>query len=52
MDCIERYGNTSAASVPIALGEAERDGRLRRGARVLVAAFAAGFTWGAGVIEW
>jgi 3-oxoacyl-[acyl-carrier-protein] synthase-3 len=52
VDCIERYGNTSAASLPIALVEAEQDGRLPRGARVLVATFAAGFTWGAGVIEW
>ena len=52
VDCIERYGNTSAASLPIALNEAESDGRLYRGARVLVATFAAGFTWGAGVIEW
>jgi 3-oxoacyl-[acyl-carrier-protein] synthase-3 len=52
VDCIERYGNTSAASLPIALAEAERTGRLDRGARVLVATFAAGFTWGAGVIEW
>jgi len=52
VDCIERHGNTSASSVPIALAEAERDGRLRPGARVLVGAFAAGFTWGAGIIEW
>jgi 3-oxoacyl-[acyl-carrier-protein] synthase-3 len=52
VDCIERYGNTSAASLPIALTEAERDGRLQRGTRVLVGTFAAGFTWGAGVIEW
>jgi len=52
VDCIERYGNTSAASVPIALDEAERAGRLFPGARVLVGAFAAGFTWGAGVLEW
>ena len=52
VDCIEHHGNTSASSVPIALAEAERDGRLRPGARVLVGAFAAGFTWGAGVIEW
>jgi 3-oxoacyl-[acyl-carrier-protein] synthase-3 len=52
VDCIERYGNTSAASLPIALAEAEETGRLRRGARVLVGTFAAGFTWGAGVIEW
>jgi 3-oxoacyl-[acyl-carrier-protein] synthase III len=52
VDCIERYGNTSAASVPIALAQAEADGRLPRGARVLVAAFGAGFIWGAGVLEW
>jgi len=52
VDCISHYGNTSAASVPIALEEAERDGRLFPGARVLVGAFAAGFTWGAGVVEW
>ena len=52
VDCIEHHGNTSASSVPIALAEAERDGRLAPGARVLVGAFAAGFTWGAGVIEW
>ena len=52
IDCIERYGNTSAASIPIALGEAEETGRLPAGATVLVAAFAAGFVWGAGVIEW
>jgi 3-oxoacyl-[acyl-carrier-protein] synthase III len=52
VDCIERYGNTSAASIPIALREAEELGRLPDGATVLVAAFAAGFVWGAGVIEW
>ena len=52
VDCIDRYGNTSAASLPIALAEAEADGRIRPGCTVLVAAFAAGFVWGAGVIEW
>lgn len=52
VDCIERHGNTSASSVPIALTEADREGRLGPGTRVLVGAFAAGFTWGAGVIEW
>ena len=52
VDCIERYGNTSAASIPIALAEAEADGRLVAGARVLVAAFGAGFTWGGAVLEW
>lgn len=52
IDCIARYGNTSAASIPIALAEAERSGRLRSGSRVLVSAFGSGFTWGAGVVEW
>ena len=52
IDCIAAYGNTSAASIPIALVEAERAGLLRPGARVLIGAFAAGFVWGAGVVEW
>jgi len=52
MDNIGSYGNTSAATVPIALAEAEREGRLFPGARVLISAFGAGFTWGAMTIEW
>jgi 3-oxoacyl-[acyl-carrier-protein] synthase-3 len=52
VDCIESLGNASAATLPVALAAAELDGRLRPGARVLVSAFGAGFTWGAGVIEW
>jgi 3-oxoacyl-[acyl-carrier-protein] synthase III len=52
VDCIETLGNTSAGTLPIALAEAERDGRLKPGARVLLSAFGAGFTWGGGVIEW
>jgi 3-oxoacyl-[acyl-carrier-protein] synthase III len=52
VDCIERLGNSSAATLPLALAAAERDGRLCAGARVLLAAFGAGFTWGGGVIEW
>ncbi|MGA2924367.1 MAG: beta-ketoacyl-ACP synthase 3 [Solirubrobacteraceae bacterium] len=52
VNCIERLGNSSAATVPLALAAAQRDGRLRPGARVLLCAFGAGFTWGAGVIEW
>jgi 3-oxoacyl-[acyl-carrier-protein] synthase-3 len=52
VDCIEKMGNTSAATLPVALAEAEREGRLRPGARVLLSAFGAGFTWGGGVIEW
>ena len=52
VDCIELTGNMSAASVPHALEAARVDGRLRDGARVLMAAFGGGFTWGGGVIEW
>jgi 3-oxoacyl-[acyl-carrier-protein] synthase III len=52
VDCIETFGNASAATLPLALAEAESEGRLRPGARVLVSAFGAGFTWGGGVIEW
>jgi 3-oxoacyl-[acyl-carrier-protein] synthase-3 len=52
IDCIAGYGNTSAASIPIALTEAEAAGRLTPGMRVLVGAFGAGFTWGAALMEW
>jgi len=52
VDCIEKTGNMSAASIPFALDAARRDGRLQPGARVLLSAFGAGFTWGGGVIEW
>jgi 3-oxoacyl-[acyl-carrier-protein] synthase III len=51
-DYIGELGNTSAASIPLALGLLREDGRLRPGHRVLVAAIGAGFTWGAGVMEW
>jgi 3-oxoacyl-[acyl-carrier-protein] synthase-3 len=49
---IERYGNNSAASIPIALAEAAASGRLQDGMSVLVVAFGAGFSWGAGILEW
>ena len=52
IDCIDRYGNTSSATIPLALAEARERGLLSPGATVLLAAFGAGFTWGAGVIEW
>jgi 3-oxoacyl-[acyl-carrier-protein] synthase III len=52
VDCIENLGNSSAATIPLALEAAERDGRLKPGARVLLGAFGGGFTWGGGVIEW
>ena len=52
VDCIATFGNTSAATIPIALEVAAREGRLEPGMRVLIGAFGAGFTWGAAVIEW
>jgi len=52
VDCIEKLGNSSAATLPLGLATAERDGRLRPGTRVLLGAFGGGFTWGGGVIEW
>jgi len=52
VDCIENLGNSSAATLPLALAAAEQDGRLKPGTRVLLGAFGGGFTWGGGVIEW
>ena len=52
INCIDRYGNTSSATLPIALADARERGMLEPGVKVLLAAFGAGFTWGAGVIEW
>jgi 3-oxoacyl-[acyl-carrier-protein] synthase-3 len=49
---LDRYGNTSAASIPIALDEAVRSGRVAPGDIVLMAAFGAGLTWGAAVLRW
>lgn len=52
VNAIAAHGNTSAASIPLALHAARADGRLMPGARVLIGAFGAGFTWGAGVVTW
>ena len=49
---IERYGNTSAASVPIALDELVRDGKVKEGDLVLCTAFGSGLVWGAGLFRW
>ena len=49
---LERYGNTSAASVAIALDEVVQQGRIQRGDLVMLLAFGAGLTWGAAIIEW
>ncbi|HET9094528.1 MAG TPA: beta-ketoacyl-ACP synthase 3 [Solirubrobacteraceae bacterium] len=52
VDCISDLGNTTAATLPLALDHSVRSGRLRPGDRVLLAAFGAGFVWGATVLEW
>ncbi len=52
VDCIGDYGNTSAATLPLALAHSVECGRLHDGDRVLLGAFGAGFTWGATVLEW
>ena len=49
---LDRYGNTSAASIPIALDEVVRSGRLKEGDIVLLSAFGGGFTWGAAALRW
>jgi len=48
---VERHGNTSAASVPLALDEAVRDGRIKRGQKILLEGVGGGFTWGAALLE-
>jgi 3-oxoacyl-[acyl-carrier-protein] synthase-3 len=49
---VDRYGNTGAASVYVALDEAVSAGRLKRGDKVLMAAFGGGFAWGAALVQW
>ncbi|MDG1823367.1 MAG: ketoacyl-ACP synthase III [Flavobacteriaceae bacterium] len=49
---IMRYGNTTAASIPIALCEAWEEGRIKTGDHVMLAAFGSGFTWGSSLIKW
>jgi 3-oxoacyl-[acyl-carrier-protein] synthase III len=49
---VDRYGNTSSGSIPIALADAAADGRLKPGATVLMTGMGAGLTWGSSVIEW
>ena len=48
---IMRYGNTTAASIPIALSEAYQEGRVKKGDVVTLAAFGAGFTWGSALVR-
>jgi 3-oxoacyl-[acyl-carrier-protein] synthase III len=49
---VERYGNTSSASIPLALEQAVAEGRVGPGSVILMVAFGAGFTWGSAVIRW
>ena len=49
---VHKYGNTSAASIPIALDEMAEEGRLRPGMKVLCVGFGAGYTWGGALLEW
>jgi len=49
---IQKYGNTTAASIPIALSEAHEQGKIKEGDTVVLAAFGSGFTWGSVIIKW
>ncbi len=49
---IQRYGNTTAATIPILLAESERNGKLKRGMKIAMIAFGSGFTWGAAIVDW
>jgi 3-oxoacyl-[acyl-carrier-protein] synthase-3 len=49
---VDRYGNTSSGSIPLALADAENDGRLRAGSKVLMTGMGAGLTWGSAIAEW
>jgi len=49
---VDRYGNTSSASIPLALDEARKSGRLKPGDLVLLVTFGSGFTWGSMVVRW
>jgi 3-oxoacyl-[acyl-carrier-protein] synthase-3 len=49
---VDRHGNTSAASIPLALDEAVRDGRIQPGHNVLLEGVGGGFTWGAVLLRW
>ncbi len=49
---MDRHGNTSAASIPLALDVAVKDGRVKRGDLVLPEAMGGGFTWGAALVRW
>ena len=50
--CMEQTGNTVSSTIPIALAEAVREGRVRPGARVMLVGFGVGFSWGATILTW
>lgn len=49
---VDKHGNTSAASIPLALDTAVRDGRIKRGEVILMEAFGGGFTWGSALVKY
>ena len=49
---IDEYGNTSTATIPLALADLQRQGRVKSGDRVLIAGFGSGLTWAACLLEW
>ena len=49
---LDRYGNTSAASIPLGLDEARRSGQIARGDKLLLCGFGAGLAWGTAIIQW
>ena len=49
---VDRYGNTSSGSIPLALADAQREGRLKKGDLVLMTGMGAGLTWGSSLMEW
>jgi len=52
MITLDKHGNTSAASIPLALAQAESTGRLKQGDLILLEAMGGGFTWGASLVRW
>ena len=49
---VDRYGNTSAGSIPLALDEAFRDGKIQPGSRIILSGFGGGLAWGTALLSW
>ena len=49
---LEKYGNTSASCIPVALSEAVAEGRIKKGDKIILVGFGGGLTWGAALLEW